>query len=91
MEGAPCTETDRVNVAQNSLCTMLVNAEEKLRSYATLPRMGHPLHLIPRASPIIHGRLNVTDLGDSSLYIMRTQLTRQLQIGFRAFVRKLYI
>ena len=82
MEGSPCAATDRVNVATAELT--LYNAGKpatgggsvtcNTTSFEADAAAGQPRAL----TDVVCGRLNVTDLGDSSLFIMSTQLTRQL-------------
>lgn len=82
MEGSPCAATDRVNVATAELT--LYNAGKPdagqtevgcdAASFGATVAAGQPRAL----TDVVCGRLNVTDLGDSSLFIMSTQLTRQL-------------
>jgi len=81
MEGSPCAATDRVNVATAELT--LYNAG-KPASGTEVACDANSIGAVsagvePRAlTDVVCGRLNVTDLGDSSLFIMSTQLTRKL-------------
>ncbi len=82
MEGSPCAATDRVNVATAELT--LYNAGEPATGGGSVTcdttSFGADAAAVePRAlTDVVCGRLNVTDLGDSSLFIMSTQLTRKL-------------
>lgn len=82
MEGSPCAATDRVNVATAELT--LYNAGKPAEGQTEVTCDATSFGAVaagkePRAlTDVVCGRLNVTDLGDSSLFIMSTQLTRQL-------------
>ena len=82
MEGSPCAATDRVNVATAVL--HLYNAGEPATAGGSVQCdntsfSADAAQVEPRAlTDVVCGRLNVTDLGDSSLFIMSTQLTRKL-------------
>lgn len=78
MEGSPCDGSSEVNKASAELT--LYNAGAALPVPDCATAYGeNTSNTSPRAlTDMVCGRLNVTGLGDSTLYIMRTKLTRQL-------------
>ena len=82
MEGSPCAATDRVNVATAELTLYNAGKPTEGQTDVTCNATSFGAEAAgeePRAlTDVVCGRLNVTDLGDSSLFIMSTQLTRQL-------------
>lgn len=82
MEGSPCGGSSEVNKAVAELT--LYNAgppaagETEVVCDTTSYGAGAASELPRALTDVVCGRLNVTGLGDSKLYIMRTKLTRQL-------------
>lgn len=83
MNGSPCSKDDRVDRAEVTL--QLYNAGEvddaDVGSACTAAAYNEsaPRFLSPQASTEkVCGKLSITGLGDSKLYVTRTKLTRQL-------------
>lgn len=88
MEGSPCGENDQVDKATAELTLYNAGPPAAGQSEVACTNNNGEYDALasnqskfksPRAlTDVVCGRLNVTGLGDSKLYIMRTKLTRQL-------------
>lgn len=88
MEGSPCDATSRVDKATAELTLYNAGPPAAGQTEVTCTNDNGEYDALasnqskfksPRAlDDVVCGRLNVTGLGDSKLYIMRTKLTRQL-------------
>lgn len=78
MEGSPCDDFSEVNKASAELTLYNAGAADSNPSCQTA-FSEDTKDTNPRAlTDMVCGRLNVTNLGDSQLFIKRTKLTRQL-------------
>lgn len=82
MEGSPCDDSSQVNKATAELTLYNAGEPPEGQTEVVCSDVSYGADAageLPRAlDDVVCGRLNVTGLGDSKLYIMRTKLTRQL-------------